>query len=162
MVNKILSERGYKPMYIVYRVKHSDLEKIAENILFEKFNFKFKAKIKHPTSEYVDERAFAISLSLDENHSDWTEEKEEEMMNCGCNPYDANDVRDFILFELAGKSDCYAEVSFGSNNEKYIDVFLPIETGLKQKLLDILNITMSGSREDTIIALNDLIKEMRY
>lgn len=153
----MLSARGKKPVLDLFRLTESEFKELALEILKRDFNFDFDISFARS-----DEDQSQIMLYVD-NEDDIPDEIVMKMADVGANPYEEDDVLHYVLFQIGGGQDTYME--YGGNDEEhnisYFDVMVNSRQDLEIKLLEALAITLQGSRDDAVIQLNKLLKDVR-
>lgn len=153
----MLSARGKKPVFDLFRLTEQEFKEFALEILKRDFNFDFDISFARS-----DENPEEILMYVD-NEDDIPDEIVMKMADVGANPYEEYDVLNYVLFQMGGAQDTYLQ--YGGNDEEhnisYFDVLVNSRQDLEIKVLEALAITLQGSRDDAVIQLNKLLKDVR-
>lgn len=156
----VLAEKGLKPIWDVYRIKIGDMEKYLEEILKKTYGVDNGILIERDIDD-KDETKMNVCLLNPEEIDDDIRDR---MHNQGMNPDEEQDVQQHLLFLLGGGQDTYIE--WGGDYDKndpyaYVNVYMNARQDIELKLVDLMEEALVSSRDETIVAINKLLKEVR-
>lgn len=152
------SEKGMKPTFDLYQIPLEDVQKECESILKEEYGLSNEVYI----TQEEEGDAFAVRIEI-ENAEDIEEDHwkvHERMINEGFNPEDDSDVVNSLCFKLGGGQDAWLEWGPLREDVQYLNFFINPRQDVEIKILEVMEVALEGSRDDTVKALNNMKKEV--
>lgn len=152
-------KEGHKPLYQSYVVSESVLVALLKGVVRDRYdakNTKFDLEI-HRTHQKDDPYEVAIDLF----DGDFEQEQIDMMMDEGLDIEDRYDTKNVLCFWAAGGSDAQLEYYSERNGENLYKFTTSSVTSYETQSLQLLELAINGTREETITALNAFHKSMK-
>lgn len=151
---------GQRASYESYIVSESNLIKILRQVVIDRYdatNTHFGLEI-HRTHQKDNPNEVAIDLFED----DFDSEQIDMMMDEGLDIEDRYDTKNVLCFWAGGGCDSELEFYYENDNGESLYKFTTSSiTSHETKTLELLDIAVNGTREETIAALNAFHKSMK-
>lgn len=159
-----LNLKGIMPTFDTYKRPITEIEKEFEDIIQANFNGSLKVEITRDTG--VDNGAY-MNVNITTDVDDIDEDLIDQMMDAGMDIEDPDDVQNYLLFELGGGQDTWMtwggevvdDTTGGVTDHVYIHI--NPRQDVTRKVLEVMDTANEGTREETLGALNRLLKYVK-
>lgn len=153
----LLALSGHRPTKEVYYIKEILLLDHFKKIIKNNFDVDVEIDLRSGDD------AYAINAYItDESFEELSDDVDDAMKNEGMDPSDSDEVTNYLTFELAGKQDAYMESRiWDADGDRIIEVFFNAREDLKAKSVELLEIALNGTRDETIIEINKLVRYIK-
>lgn len=154
----MLAADGRRPNSDVYTIKQSDLLVYFKKIIKDTYGVDMDIRFHSNDGDETDIRAYFTEESLD----NLSYEVADQMQDNGMDPGEMDEVTNYLTFELAGGMDAHMEFRcFDPDANPLIDVYMPAREDLKIKSVELLETSLNGTRDETIIEINRLVRYIK-
>lgn len=159
----MLAEAGMKPAYDMYRIEQKKLEAMCVSIIKDRTGHEINVLF-----EYDEEDGDALQAYLSpvgsESSEDFEQDVRDDLLAYNFDPDDARSTAE-VLMCVIGRSDrTYGEWGYFNpiNREDILQVYIPARKEILLEAREALDQALNGTRDETIIALNKIIKRTNY